>query len=275
MRYLALLLFLTFPTMLFSQEGIILEKIEFFERGYEAPKEEIIYATDFSKENTRYIWTRVFVQNLFYKKTDQSHLVLFRYYNPFDSLIAEFTATLNIKREQEKAYTSRGWGWEEPGRWKNGIYRVEVYIDEIFMGEKQFIIIEQKYLQTTEKTIELIKIKFWESPESGLETNKRVYTNKFLKSKTRYINTTLEIKNLQYGISDNTVNLYLKYYLPDGTLWETPKISVVIEQDWEYAEIYNGCGFSEPGLFEPGTYRVEAYYCGEIFAVGYFTITTQ
>ncbi len=272
MKYLILFLIFIFPLTLFSQEGIIFKKIKFFEAGYESPKENVVYANDFSKENSRYIWTRVFVDNLLYQKSDQSHIVLFKYFDPFDSLIAEFTSTMNIKKEWKDAYTSRGWGWQEPGNWREGVYLVEVYIDDIFMGYEQFLIIEQIYLQKGPKAIMYTGMNFWESPGVALSPKQRVYSHKFNKSETRFVYTSVEIKNLLYNVFDADVNVYLKYYNPEGYLWGVPKISVTLNKDWEYVDIYNGYGFINPGNFEPGVYKVEAYYQGELLGSDYFTI---
>lgn len=273
MKHIIILLVFIFPSLIFSQEGIIFKEIKFFEAGYESPKENVTYSTDFSKEKTRYIWTRVFLKNLLYKKSDQSHTVLFKYYDYYDSLIAEFTTTINIKKELEEPYTSRGWGWQEPGNWKEGIYLVEVYIDDNFVGDKQFLIIEEKYLQEVDKTIQITGMKFWESPmDNPLPPDKRIYSDNFFQNETRVIYTTLEVKNLLYKKDDNNVNLYLKYYTPDGYLWGVPKISVTLNKDWEHADIYNGYGFDEEGNFTPGVYKVEAYYQGKLITYDYFEI---
>ncbi|MCX7834048.1 MAG: hypothetical protein N2490_07550 [Ignavibacteria bacterium] len=272
MKYITIILLTIFPLTAVSQEGIIFKKIELFEAGYESPKEDVVYSTDFSKEKSRYIWTRVFVKNLLYKQSDQTHIILYKYYNSTDSLIAEFTSKFNIKKEMEEVYTSRGWGYEEPGWWEEGIYSVEVYIDDIFVSDKQFIIIEQKYLQQGPRTIEFEKMKFWESPYTPLPSNERVYLKKFPQSEARFIYTTVEVKNLMFGKSENHVNLYLKYYTPDGYIWGVPKISGILNNEWEYAELYNGYGFDDAGNFLPGIYKVEVYYQGKLLGYDNFII---
>lgn len=121
------------------------DKIIFFEAGKTAPEEkkDRIASTRFNKATARYIYTQFEVTNNRYRGREHSHNMVFKYYNPNGSLRGNAGATFTIKPEWQTSWIFRGWGWENPGNWPAGKYRVEVWVDGRKVTQSYFEIYEQ------------------------------------------------------------------------------------------------------------------------------------
>ncbi len=99
------------------------------------------------------------------------------------------------------------------------------------------------------------------------------YRDSFARDDTRYIYTMVSLKNLRWQLEDQQVVIHLRYYHSDGRLFGAPVIDYPVSQDWEYAELWNGWGWPEPGTWEPDRYRVELWLDNR-YRIGsdYFTI---
>ena len=99
------------------------------------------------------------------------------------------------------------------------------------------------------------------------------YRDRFPRDETRYIFTMVSLKNMRWELEDQHVSLQLRYYRSDGRLFGDPMIDYAVPQDWEYAELWNGWGWPEPGAWEPDRYRVELWLDSrKRIGAGYFTI---
>lgn len=116
------------------------------------------------------------------------------------------------------------------------------------------------------------KMLFYESGQNGVERSQRVYANRFPKSAARYING--EVNFVNYSNADESHKLLLKYYKPDGSLFEETAYSGVVKSRYEWATAWMsvGLGWETPNNYLVGRYRVDAYLDGAYVAQGYFEI---
>ena len=125
----------------YRDNGYEFDGIKFLESGYNLPDyEDYRYATHFRKYDARYIYTEVDITNNLYNIRNQTHEMVFKYYNPDGSLRGRIDADYEIKSDWKTSWITRGWGWDEPGNWPVGTYKVEVYMDNRFLTEGMFTI---------------------------------------------------------------------------------------------------------------------------------------
>ena len=252
-----------------NNNNLELQKIGFFEAGYDPPsKEQIQYGTSFPKSSTRYVWAEITCKNLLYEINSHTHQVLWKYFNPDGSLRGEINAEFHVKSEWYTSWLPRGWGWNEPGNWPPGTYKVEIWIDNEKEGTDYFTIVDD----ITKKTITYLSMQFFEGGNTAPEQSYRTYTTNFSKATTRSIYTEIHATNLLYEIQNHVPNFLLKYYNPDNTIMGEIENDVEISKDWESTYIWNGWGWDEPGNWSPGTYRVEVWIHGNKMDEKYFTI---
>lgn len=126
--------------------------------------------------------------------------------------------------------------------------------------------------------VEFDRLEFY---EAGDDDNERPpedwddprYSRSFDSGRTRYIYAMVSLKNLRWNLEDQHVVIHLRYYHSDGRLFGDPVIDYHVPQDWEFAELWNGWGWPEPGAWEPDRYRVELWLDNrKRIGSGYFTI---
>jgi serine/threonine protein kinase len=103
--------------------------LRFFEGGYNMPpRDERQYDTRFSSATARYI-----NYELSLEFPAPGRQVDFQveavYYGPDGTELARFTADYHLEADWTTSWHAKGWGWDNPGQWSPGTYRVELYVD--------------------------------------------------------------------------------------------------------------------------------------------------
>jgi|WetSurMetagenome_2_1015567.scaffolds.fasta_scaffold209765_2 hypothetical protein len=270
-KLLLFVFFLFISTNIFAQQNVSFVSIKTFEAGYTAPdKGNRVYKSNFLQSESRYIWCEINLSNKLYEVRDQFCKAKWIYYNSDGTERGRTSADWNINKEWSTTWHQHGWGWDEPGNWPLGTYRIDFYLDDYFVAETSFTIIDAIY----RPEISFISLKFFEGGDVPVDRDKRIYLKNFDKSNTRRIYYEIGINNLDYNKYDNPIELKAKYYRPDGTLFGEPVLNKTIPPDWETADLWHGWGWAEPGNWGPGNYKVEIYYKNILFAEGYFTINS-
>ncbi len=122
------------------------ESVKFFEGGFTAPTEsERQYKTDFPRSTTRYVYFLVGAKNLLYRNRTQKPLIFGRYYYPDGTLFGEARIDkVEVLADWENADLWSGWGWNEPGKWTLGTYRLEILFGNMKVGEGRFTIYDDR-----------------------------------------------------------------------------------------------------------------------------------
>jgi hypothetical protein len=117
--------------------------VKFFEGtgNAPAPKSDNEFKTDFSRTTARYVHFLVVGKNLLYRNRTQKPLIIGRYYYPDGTLFGEARIdAVEVPASWELAELWTGWGWDKPGNWTLGTYRVEVLFGNTKVGEGRFTI---------------------------------------------------------------------------------------------------------------------------------------
>jgi hypothetical protein len=106
---------------------------------------------------------------------------------------------------------------------------------------------------------EVLNIRFFEGGKPAPKTPERIYADSFDKETTRYVYTELKIKNLQYKADTHQHEVIWIYYNPDDTLRGRIQGTFTVKPKWATASIYRGWGWSDPGNWPVGIYRVALF----------------
>jgi hypothetical protein len=102
--------------------------LNFFEGGNDGvPSGQRIYRTRFSKSEARFIFWEL---NLEYPAPGRRRDfdIGATWYKPDGSVLTNQTKPAYLESNWTNSYHSYGWGWEEPGNWQPGSYRVELSV---------------------------------------------------------------------------------------------------------------------------------------------------
>jgi hypothetical protein len=257
------------PAPLFA-EDFTFKSIRFFEAGDDAPEaSQRVYMVQFPKSTTRFVWCQIDVENLLYNVREQTHKVVWRYYNSDSTLRGEMHSDFTIKPTWYTSWIQHGWGLDKPGNWLAGTYRAEVWIDGRKIGQDLFTIYDDVAMKTAavgpsvdDKIYLTYKsVKFFEGPTNTPPPEENQYKNRFPKGTTRYIYFSVFGDNLLYKNRVHKPLIIGRYYKSDGTFLGEAKIDKVdVLTDWDEAELWTGWGWDAPGNWSLGTYRVEIIF---------------
>lgn len=119
------------------------QSVRLFESpGKAVPVSQRHYATSFNRATTRYVFAEVRGRNLLYRKRDFYPIVILRYFKDNGAYAGEMIVHRAIVRASWRdALIAGGWGWNTPGHWPAGRYRVEVWLsNDRKVGETTFTI---------------------------------------------------------------------------------------------------------------------------------------
>jgi hypothetical protein len=112
--------------------------ILFFEGGVETPPYgERVYAVKFARSRSRYIYAEI---NLSYSSPPQrvDFIVVTRWYNPEGQVFAEPEMQSYIEPDWTSSAHVTWRGWDKPGKWAVGVYKVEFYISGHLVASDSF-----------------------------------------------------------------------------------------------------------------------------------------
>jgi hypothetical protein len=139
--FISLLLIFS-PIILHAQNDVDFIGVKLFETGYDAvPQSERVYSTHFSKSNTRYIFYEAEVRNNLYNVRSNTVKIYAEYYKADESLFGDPAFEYTIPSDWSTAYLWQGWGWNEPGNWETGRYKVVLFIAGKRLTEIYFTIL--------------------------------------------------------------------------------------------------------------------------------------
>jgi hypothetical protein len=118
-----------------------LQGIRFYESEMSnVPEKDRGFATEFAREKSRYIYCHLDMENDLWQVRNRSYTFVWKYINPDGSLLGELSLPFTICKEWRTAWVRHSWGWDKPGYWPPGNYRVVVLIDGRPFGEGTFTV---------------------------------------------------------------------------------------------------------------------------------------
>jgi len=117
-------------------------------------------------------------------------------------------------------------------------------------------------------------LRFYEGGDNNVPYKQRDYRTEFLKSSTRYVwwEVTLEYPK---GSRKTGFEVLGIYYKPDGVILGQQNLkNFYIDPAFTSVAYSGGWGWSDPGKWPAGTYRVDLFIEGQKIASGSFRIMT-
>ena len=119
-------------------------ELRLFERGVDAPgREARTYTNVFSSLTTRFVFWEL---NLAYPPQPEriDYEIEAVYYKPDGTVFANETSNAYVDQGWTSSSRSQGRGWRSPRQWQNGLYKVELSIDEQEVASGEFEIVDSR-----------------------------------------------------------------------------------------------------------------------------------
>ena len=241
-------------TLEFSADLLTLQSIEFYETSskYTSPSGDL-KKVKFPSVTTRTInWNLNFEHPSFDKSTN--FVIEFAYYKPDGRVLTKQKLDANLSGNTSSSNFYSGWGWEEPGSWEPGHYKVDFYVQNKVMGTGWFEI--QDFFSIVSENY---KVRVFESNYDGDNPN---FGTRFPRNKARYINVELDFQHEPMG-REIDFEIDCIYYRPSGGKETTENYKTSVEEDWEGSIQELGYGWDKAGEWDKGTWRIEILVNGK------------
>ena len=120
---------------------LFLESLNFYESGKEfLDRRERTYTTSFKKRSTRYVNVALSISNSLYAKQDKTYQVVYRWFHPAGTLLREQESEWTIISEYDDFVATQRFGWDLPGYWTPGTYRLVILVDGVIFAQRPFTI---------------------------------------------------------------------------------------------------------------------------------------
>ena len=136
-----------------------------------------------------------------------------------------------------------------------------VFIDDIVVTQDTLVRVEAlipEPVSVPAYKLSLLALRFFEANEKGADLNRRIYDRSFSGKGSRFIWWELYF-SCEPGRKTG-LDLFAEYYDPSGELIYAGAVDgMFIDNDWSESLHAAGFGYTVPGLWSPGTYKIKLY----------------
>ena len=215
------------------------------------------YATRFSKEATRYISWELMLRHP--APGSRVGLTVDAVWYKDGAVFCKTTRDHYIEPEWDSPFLNGECGWQAPGNWASGAYRVELFTGGQRIAGASFEVVSSSDPVILTATY----LKFFETDDGTRPpVGNRVYATRFPKESVNYIHWEVGLSHVS-PFSRVNFDLLAVWYKPDGSVEHRQTLSSYIEPGWttsHHAEVGWGCKVA--GCWKPGVYRVELFLGG-------------
>lgn len=182
--------------------------------------------------------------------------------------ICSLVADRTIKKDENIVFVREGWGVKTPGSyWKQGIYRWEAWIDNVFVCEKVFYIEDQGIVsETVNPYFTTQTIKLYEGPDANVPKKERKYMAAFNSKETRYVWVEIQAENLVKRRENWNCELFFNFRTHSGQLKGSIDKLFPVNTAENAFECSIGWGADQKGTWGNDIYSVDIVFMDQIIA---------
>lgn len=248
------------------------------------------YRTVFDKAETTYLRCEFSFYNKLFDEEDWKCKVTLKCFdisNGKREMLCSLDKDTDVSKDENIIQVRDGWGNKEPGvYWSKGEYTWEAYIDDTYIGSKNFFVNNVGLVTPSHNPyFKVDHISIYNSDADGwkLEPEKRVYYTKISKTDTKYLWAEVKIRNNTN--LDWNYELFLNYYDDAGQHKAIiPRVGKIEAGKLDWAYTFDiGWGTDDGGSWKDDRYTIElvfmdclvaatAFDCGDSFEEGELTL---
>ena len=233
------------------------------------------YRQVFDEAECSFIYCELSFFNKLFDEQDWSARISLKCVNVEDGAeICNLTADRSILKDENIVFIREGWGVKNAGNyWKKGTYRWEAWIDNEFVGERIFYIIDLGLVsETVNPFFKINKVKLYEGPESNVIESERKYYSVFSSEETRYVWLELDLENLIDEVAVWPCELQFYFNTNTGQLKGAIDKLLFVETSQKTFQCTVGWGNQMKGTWGIDAYSISVLFMDQIIATIPFEI---
>lgn len=182
--------------------------------------------------------------------------------------ICSLVADRTIRKDENIVFVREGWGVKTPGAyWKQGNYRWEAWIDNVFVSEKIFHVEDHGIVtETVNPYFNTQSIRLYEGPDSNVAKKDRKYVVAFNGKETRYVWVELNAENNVKNKDTWACELFFNFRTHSGQLKGSIDKIFQVNTKEQLFECSIGWGADQKGTWGNDIYSVDIVFMDQIIA---------
>ena len=227
------------------------------------------YRKVFDESESCYIYCQFgFYNKLFDEENWQADVSIVCVNLKDNSKLCELNKKISVNKDTNIFYVQEGWGTPTAGWWKAGRYCWKVFLNNKFVGETFFYIVNGGIVTETHNPyFNVQSIKLFESSKAGKHLIERTYIKQFGYNQTKYINIELQLENLFHHQDYFPLELQFNFYNDTG------QHKAYMEYFYEFTDnrkdiiLDSGYGSDSGGYWYRDKYTLEVIFMDQLIAV--------
>ncbi len=180
-----------------------------------------------------------------------------------------------VTPDQNVIMIREGWGTPNPGWWKKGTYKWEVFLDDVLVGTNYFYITANGQVTASNNPyFDFNTIKLFNSPKGTLAREQRKYMTAFNKDTAQYISIELDMNNKITHEKYFPLELNLYFYNDTRQLKGACYWFEHVNDSRKNIVMDVGYGAEGTGFWYPDKYTCEVVFMDNIVAIVPFEVGT-
>ncbi len=233
------------------------------------------YRLVFDEAECSFIYCELSFFNKLFDEADWDISISLKCINIEDgSEVCNLSANRTITKDENIVFIREGWGVKNPGSyWKKATYRWEAWVDNIYIAERIFYVIDLGLVtETVNPFFAIQRAQLYEAPLGNLPKAERTYFNVFSSDETRYIWLELELENLIQEVPNWPCELQFYFNTHTGQLKGSIEKLIFVDTTEKVIECTVGWGNELKGTWGRDHYSISVLFMDQIIATIPFEI---
>jgi|JI7StandDraft_1071085.scaffolds.fasta_scaffold15636_1 SpoVK/Ycf46/Vps4 family AAA+-type ATPase len=234
------------------------------------------YRIVFDESEVCYVNVELQLFNILFDETEWKAKVKIKaseYYN--NKEMCNIDKDIVVTTDQNIIMIREGWGTPNPGWWKKGTYKWEVFLDDVIVGTNYFYITDNGMVTSVNNPyFDINAIKLFNSPKGTLPREQRKYLTAFNKDTAQYISIELDMTNKISHEKYFPLELNLYFYNDSRQLKGACYWFEHVNDSRKNIIMDVGYGAEGTGFWYPDKYTCEVVFMDNIIAIVPFEVGT-